>query len=225
MSWWEELTTNRVVQQMLPEAVLETLLMVGVSGALTLVLGLPLGVLLHATSTGGITPSRSFNAVVGLVANVVRSLPFLILMIALLPFTRFVVGTTLQWEAAVVPLTVGAVPFYARLVETAFRDVPSGKVEAAQVMGATRTSVTHHVLLREALPALVSSFTVTLIALLGYSAMAGAIGAGGLGALAISYGYQRFDTTVMAACVVVLAVIVVVLQAVGDRLARRVDHR
>jgi len=225
MSWWEELTTNRVVQQMLPEAVVETLLMVGVSGALTLVLGLPLGVLLHATSTGGITPSRSFNAVVGLVANVVRSLPFLILMIALLPFTRFVVGTTLQWEAAVVPLTVGAVPFYARLVETAFRDVPSGKVEAAQVMGATRSSVTYHVLLREALPALVSSFTITLIALLGYSAMAGVIGAGGLGALAISYGYQRFDTTVMAACVVVLAVIVVVLQAVGDRLARLVDHR
>lgn len=225
MSWWEELSTNRVVQQMLPEAVVETLLMVGVSGALTLVLGLPLGVLLHATSTGGITPSRSFNAVVGLVANVVRSLPFLILMIALLPFTRFVVGTTLQWEAAVVPLTVGAVPFYARLVETAFRDVPSGKVEAAQVMGATRSSVTYHVLLREALPALVSSFTITLIALLGYSAMAGVIGAGGLGALAISYGYQRFDTTVMAACVVVLAVIVVVLQAVGDRLARLVDHR
>jgi len=225
MSWWEELSTNRVVQQMLPEAVVETLLMVGVSGALTLVLGLPLGVLLHATSTGGITPSRSFNAVVGLVANVVRSLPFLILMIALLPFTRFVVGTTLQWEAAVVPLTVGAVPFYARLVETAFRDVPSGKVEAAQVMGATRSSVTYHVLLREALPALVSSFTITLIALLGYSAMAGVIGAGGLGALAISYGYQRFDTTVMAACVVVLAVIVVALQAVGDRLARLVDHR
>jgi len=225
MSWWEELTTNRVVQQMLPEAVVETLLMVGVSGALTLVLGLPLGVLLHATSTGGITPSRSFNAVVGLVANVVRSLPFLILMIALLPFTRFVVGTTLQWEAAVVPLTVGAVPFYARLVETAFRDVPSGKVEAAQVMGATRSSVTYHVLLREALPALVSSFTITLIALLGYSAMAGVIGAGGLGALAISYGYQRFDTTVMAACVVVLAVIVVVIQAAGDRLARLVDHR
>ena len=225
MSWWEELSTNRVVQQMLPEAVVETLLMVGVSGALTLVLGLPLGVLLHATSTGGITPSRSFNAVVGLVANVVRSLPFLILMIALLPFTRFVVGTTLQWEAAVVPLTVGAVPFYARLVETAFRDVPSGKVEAAQVMGATRSSVTYHVLLREALPALVSSFTITLIALLGYSAMAGVIGAGGLGALASSYGYQRFDTTVMAACVVVLAVIVVALQAVGDRLARLVDHR
>ncbi len=225
MNWWEELTTNRVVQQMLPEAVLETLLMVGVSGVLTLALGLPLGVLLHATSTGGITPSRAFNAVIGLVANVVRSLPFLILMIALLPFTRFVVGTTLQWEAAVVPLTVGAVPFYARLVETAFRDVPAGKVEAAQVMGATRTSVTVHVLLREALPALVSSFTVTLVALLGYSAMAGVIGAGGLGALAISYGYQRFDTTVMAACVVVLAVIVVVLQALGDRVAHLVDHR
>jgi D-methionine transport system permease protein len=225
MSWWEELVTNRVVQQMLPEATVETLQMVAVSSLLTLALGLPLGVFLYSTSDGGTTPSRPVNAVVGLVANVVRSLPFLVLMIALLPFTRLLVGTTLQWEAAVVPLTVGAVPFYARLAETAFRDVPTGKIEAARVMGASQWSVTFHVLFREALPALVSSFTVTVIALLGYSAMAGVIGAGGLGALAISYGYQRFDTAVMTVAVVLLAVLVVLVQAVGDRVARAFDHR
>ncbi|MFD7310369.1 methionine ABC transporter permease [Promicromonospora sp. NPDC059942] len=225
MTWWDELVSNRVVQEMLPEATVETLLMVAVSSLLTLALGLPLGVFLYSTSAGGTTPSRPVNAVVGLVANVVRSLPFLVLMIALLPFTRFVVGTTLQWEAAVVPLTVGAIPFYARLAETAFRDVPDGKIEAARVMGAGQASITVHVLLREALPALVSSFTVTVIALLGYSAMAGVIGAGGLGALAISYGYQRFDTAVMTVCVVLLAVLVILIQLLGDRLARAFDHR
>ncbi|MGW2092193.1 methionine ABC transporter permease [Promicromonospora sukumoe] len=225
MTWWDELVSNRVVQEMLPEATVETLLMVAVSSLLTLVLGLPLGVFLYSTSAGGTTPSRPVNAVVGLVANVVRSLPFLVLMIALLPFTRFVVGTTLQWEAAVVPLTVGAIPFYARLAETAFRDVPDGKIEAARVMGAGQASITVHVLLREALPALVSSFTVTVIALLGYSAMAGVIGAGGLGALAISYGYQRFDTAVMTVCVVLLAALVILIQLLGDRLARAFDHR
>lgn len=225
MSWWQELVSNPVIQQKFPEATLETLQMVGVSALITAVLGLPLGLALHATSAGGLTPSRPVNAVAGFVANIVRSLPFLILMIAILPLTRLLVGTTLQWQAAVVPLAVGAVPFYARMVETAVRDVDTRKVEAARVMGATRLSITWHVLIREALPALVSSFTVTVIALLGYSAMAGVIGAGGLGALAISYGYQRFDTTVMVACVVVLVLVVVAVQAVGDRLSRRLDHR
>ncbi len=225
MSWWQELIDNPVIQQKLPEATLETVYMVGLSGILTGLLGVPLGLLLHASSTGGLTPNRPVNAVVGFVANIIRSMPFLILMIALIPLTRLIVGTTLQWQAAVVPLTIGAVPFYARLVETAVRDVNPGKVEAARVMGATRVNIVWHVLLREALPALVSSYTVTLIALLGYSAMAGVIGAGGLGALAISYGYQRFDNGVMFACVVVLVVIVVVVQAIGDHLARRLDHR
>ncbi|WP_263118756.1 methionine ABC transporter permease [Cellulomonas sp. RIT-PI-Y] len=225
MSWWQELISNPVIQQKFPEATLETVYMVGISGILTGLLGVPLGLLLHASSTGGLTPNRPVNAVVGFVANIIRSMPFLILMIALIPFTRLVVGTTLQWQAAVVPLTIGAVPFYARLVETAVRDVNPGKVEAARVMGATRLNIVRHVLLREALPALVSSYTVTVIALLGYSAMAGVIGAGGLGALAISYGYQRFDNGVMFACVVVLVVLVVVVQAVGDHLARRLDHR
>lgn len=225
MSFLDELVTSPVIQEKLPVATLETLQMVGLSALLTAVLGLPLGLLLASTARGGLTANPAVNRVVGLVANVIRSVPFLILMIAVIPFTRLVVGTSLGWEAAVVPLTVGAVPFYARLVETAVRDVSPGKVEAARVIGATRLGIVVQVLVREALPALVASFTVTVIALVGYSAMAGVIGGGGLGALAISYGYQRFDPPVMVACVVVIVLLVVVVQAVGDAVARRLDHR
>jgi D-methionine transport system permease protein len=225
MSFLDDLVTSPVIQEKLPVATLETLQMVGLSALLTAVLGLPLGLLLASTARGGLTANTAVNRVVGLVANVIRSVPFLILMIAVIPFTRLVVGTSLGWEAAVVPLTVGAVPFYARLVETAVRDVSPGKVEAARVIGATRLGIVVQVLVREALPALVASFTVTVIALVGYSAMAGVIGGGGLGALAISYGYQRFDPPVMVACVVVIVLLVVVVQAVGDAVARRLDHR
>jgi len=225
MSWFAELWNNPVIQHKLPTATLETLQMVALSSLLTVLLGLPLGLLLVSTARGGLTASTAVNRVVGFVANVVRSLPFLILMISVIPFTRLVVGTSLGWQAAVVPLTIGAIPFFARLVETAVRDVSPGKAEAARVIGATRRGIVVQVLVREALPALVASFTVTVIALVGYSAMAGVIGGGGLGALAISYGYQRFDPVVMIACVVVIVVIVAVVQAVGDLVARRLDHR
>lgn len=225
MSFVEDLVTSPVIQEKLPEATLETLQMVGLSSLLTAVLGLPLGLLLAATARGGLTSNALVNTVVGFVANVVRSVPFLILMIAVIPFTRFVAGSSLGWEAAVVPLTIGAVPFFARLVETSVREVSPGKVEAARVIGATRFGIVVQVLVREALPALVASLTVTVIALVGYSAMAGVIGAGGLGSLAISYGYQRFDPPVMVACVVVIVLLVVVVQAVGDVVARRLDHR
>lgn len=225
MSFLDDLVTSPVIQEKLPEATFETLAMVGVSSLLTAVLGLPLGLLLAATARGGLTANALVNRVVGFVANVVRSVPFLILMIAVIPFTRLVVGTSLGWQAAVVPLTIGAVPFFARLVETSVREVSPGKVEAARVIGATRSGIVVQVLVREALPALVASLTVTVIALVGYSAMAGVIGGGGLGALAISYGYQRFDPPVMVACVVVIVLIVVVVQAVGDAVARRLDHR
>lgn len=225
MSLLDDLVTSPVIQEKLPEATLETLQMVGLSSLLTAVLGLPLGLLLAATARGGLTSNALVNRVVGFVANVVRSVPFLILMIAVIPFTRFVVGSSLGWQAAVVPLTIGAVPFFARLVETAVREVSPGKVEAARVIGATRFGIVVQVLVREALPALVASLTVTVIALVGYSAMAGVIGAGGLGSLAISYGYQRFEPAVMVACVVVIVLIVVVVQAAGDALARRLDHR
>lgn len=222
---WDDLLANRVITERLPEATLETLQMVAVSSVLTVLLGLPLGLLLHATSPGGLTPQRAVASVVGLVVNIGRSLPFVILMIAVIPFTRLVVGTSLGWQAAVVPLTLGAIPFFARLVESALREVSPGKVEAARVMGSTRRKILGSVLVREAMPALVSAATVTVVSLISFSAMAGVIGGGGLGALAISYGYQRFDTAVMVACIVVILVVVQVIQIAGDALARRLDHR
>ncbi|MET8140706.1 methionine ABC transporter permease [Sphaerisporangium sp. NPDC005288] len=195
------------------------------SALLTLVLGLPLGVFLVTTDRGGLTPAPAVKAVLGGIVNVGRSLPFIVLMVAILPFTRLVTGTTIGTVAAIVPLTLGAVPFYARLVETALRGVEREVVEAAQAMGAGRARVVGRVMLPEALPGLVAGLTVTVVALIGYSAMAGAIGGGGLGDLAIRYGYQRFDTAVMVVTVVLLVVVVQVIQSLGDLLARRLSHR
>ncbi|WP_405140770.1 ABC transporter permease [Sphaerisporangium sp. NBC_01403] len=211
--------------QALTQATGETAQMVFWSALLTLVLGLPLGVLLVATDRGGLIPAPAVKAVLGAIVNVGRSLPFIVLMVAILPFTRLVTGTTIGTVAAIVPLTLGAVPFFARLVETALRGVERELVEAAQAMGASRTRVVARVLLPEALPGLVAGLTVTIVALIGYSAMAGAIGGGGLGDLAIRYGYQRFDTTVMIVTVVLLVVVVQLVQSLGDLLARRLSHR
>ena len=216
---------NPVLRQRLPEATLETLAMTGVSGVLTAVLGVLVGVLLHGTAPGGIFPHRTVNSVLGAVVNLGRSMPFLILMIAIIPFTRWVVGTSIGWQAACVPLTIGAVPFYARLVETSLREVSPGKVEAALMMGATRGETVRKVLLPEALPGLVAGLTTTVIALIGYTAMAGAAGAGGLGDVAIIYGYNRFESDVMIVCVVLLVIIVTAVQVIGDVIARRLDHR
>ncbi|MFC4531354.1 methionine ABC transporter permease [Sphaerisporangium dianthi] len=209
----------------LTQATGETVQMVFWSALLTLILGLPLGVFLVTTDRGGITPAPAAKAVLGGVVNVGRSLPFIVLMVAILPFTRLVTGTTIGTVAAIVPLTLGAVPFYARLVETALRGVEREVVEAAQAMGAGRVRVVGRVMLPEALPGLVAGLTVTIVALIGYSAMAGAIGGGGLGDLAIRYGYQRFDTTVMVITVVLLVVVVQLIQSLGDLLARRLSHR
>lgn len=222
---WVAVTTNRVILEKLPEATLETLQMVGVSALVTLVLGLPLGLLLRSLAPDGLLPHRPAAVVLGAVVNVLRSLPFIILALALIPVTRALVGTSLGWEAAVVPLSIGTIPFFARLVETAVRDVSPGKVEAARVMGSTTPKLLWSVLVREALPSIVAAFTVTVIALIGFSAMVGAIGAGGLGFLAISYGYQRFDPPVLYTSIVVIVVLVTVVQLVGDAVARRLDHR
>lgn len=216
---------NPVIREGLPTALWETLAMTVGSAAITAVLGVVVGVLLHQSAPGGIAPQPSLHRVLGAVVNVGRSLPFLILMIAIIPITRFIAGTTVGWRAMIVPLTVGAVPFFARLVETSLREVSAGKVEAATMMGATRWEVTRKVLLPEALPGIVAGLTTTVIALIGYSAMAGAVGGGGLGATAMSYGYNRFQTDVMIAAVVLLVIVVQVVQVAGDRLARAVDHR
>lgn len=207
------------------QATVETSYMVSVSMVLAVVLGIPLGVLLLLTAPDGLLPRRVVNGVVGALVNMGRSVPFIVLLVLVAPVTRLVTGTTIGSTATIVPLTIAAVPFFARLVEAALREVHPGKIEAARAMGASTGQVVRSVLLPEARPGLIAASTVTLIALISYSAMAGAIGGGGLGDFAIRYGYQRFDTGVTIACVVVLLVMVQLLQSAGDRLARRLAHR
>ncbi len=207
------------------QATVETGYMVSVSMVLAVALGIPLGVLLLLTAPDGLRPQRVVNAVVGAVVNMGRSVPFIVLLVLVAPVTRLVTGTTIGSTATIVPLTIAAVPFFARLVEASLREVHPGKVEAARAMGASTRQIVRTVLLPEARPGLIAAATVTLIALISYSAMAGAIGGGGLGDFAIRYGYQRFDTAVTVATVVVLLVMVQLLQSAGDRLARRLAHR
>ncbi|AGO55313.1 methionine ABC transporter permease [Serratia plymuthica] len=204
---------------------LDTLLMVGVSSLLALILGLPLAILLVVSERGGLYEQVGVQRVLGWLVNLFRSIPFLILMVALIPFTRMIVGTSYGVWAAVVPLTIAAMPFFARIAEVSLREVDHGLVEAAQAMGCRRGHIIRHVLLPEAMPGIVSGFTITLVTMINASAMAGAIGAGGLGDLAYRYGYQRFDTQVMLTVIVVLVALVTLLQFFGDRLSRRLNHR
>jgi len=217
--------TFQDLSELLWEGFKETAWMVGFSALLTAVGGLLVGILLVLTDRGGLLAARPVNAVLGLIVNVGRSLPFIILLVAVIPFTRALVGTTIGTTAAIVPLTIGAIPFYARIVETAIREVPGDVVAAAVAMGASRRQIVGKVLLREARPGLVAGLTITVVALVGYSAMAGVVGGGGLGDLAIRYGYQRFETDVMIATVVVLIVFVQAVQSLGDVIVRRLSHR
>ncbi|MER0044591.1 MULTISPECIES: methionine ABC transporter permease [unclassified Pseudomonas] len=207
------------------QGLLDTLLMVGVSSLLALLAGIPLAVFLVTSSRGGIFEAPRLNRVLGTIVNLFRSIPFLILMVALIPFTRLIVGTTYGVWAAVVPLTIAATPFFARIAEVSLREVDHGLIEAAQAMGCRRRHIVWHVLLPEALPGIVGGFTITLVTMINSSAMAGAIGAGGLGDLAYRYGYQRFDTQVMLTVIVVLVVMVSFIQFGGDRLAQRLNKR
>lgn len=202
----------------------ETLKMVGISGVLTVLFGLPLGVALFIFNTFGL-PGRIASLLLGIVVNVTRSFPYAILMVSLIPLTARLVGTSIGPIAASVSLTVAATPFFARLVETALRDIPSGKTDAAYAMGSSRMQVIRKVWLREALPTLISAVTTTVVTIVGYSAMAGLIGGGGLGRLAYNYGYQRFIPAVMVVTIVLLIVFVQLIQLVGDLLSRLVDHR
>jgi D-methionine transport system permease protein len=203
----------------------DTLVMLGASLALTILLGVPLGVLLFLTDRGQLAERRWLNRAAGVVVNVLRSIPFVILLIVMIPLTLLLVGTSLGVAGAIPPLVVGAAPFYARLVEQALREIPRATIEAAQAMGATRWQIVTRALLPEALPGLVSGATVTAVALVSFTAMAGVVGAGGLGDLAIRYGYQRFQTDVMLVTVALLVALVQLLQWGGDALARRLDHR
>ncbi len=203
----------------------ETLLMVGVSGVLGALLGVPLGVLLYLSARGGVLPNVLLNRVIGLTVNAVRSTPFIILLVAVIPVTRLLVGSSIGTLAAIVPLTIAAAPFVARLVEVALREVDAGLIEAAQAMGASTWQIICKVLLPEALPGIVAGLTVTFVSLVGYSAMAGAVGGGGLGDVGIRYGYQRFLPEVMLAVVLILVVFVQLVQSFGDWLVRRLSHK
>ena len=204
------------------EATLETLAMVGFSTVFSLILGLPLGILLCVTDAEtGIMKKPVLNQVLTRIVNVLRSFPFMILMILLFPLSRKIVGTSIGTTATIVPLSIAAAPFVARIIETALKEVDPGVVQAARAMGSTNMQIIWKVLLPEAMPSLVSGITLTIINLIGYSAMAGAIGGGGLGDLAIRYGYQRFRTDIMAVSVIVILVLVEVIQVIGTKISSR----
>lgn len=203
------------------QATQDTLYMVFVSTLFTVIIGLPLGVLLVITDRDGLLSMPLFNQILGVIVNIGRSLPFIILLVAIMPFTRLVVGTTIGTTAAIVPLTIAAIPFFGRIAETSLREVDKGVVEAAKAMGCNLWRIIAKVLIPEALPSLILGIAITIISLIGYSAIAGAVGAGGLGDLAIRYGYQRFETNVMIITIILLIIIVQGIQLLGDIIARR----
>jgi D-methionine transport system permease protein len=207
------------------QAFFQTLLMVGISAFIAIALGLVLAVVLTVTAPRNLYPRPRFHRALSIAVNVCRAIPFIILLIALLPVTRFLVGTTLGTWAAVVPLAANLIPFYARIAQVSLNDVDAGLAEAARAMGCRRWHIVRHVLLPEALPGIIGGMTVSVIAMVNASAMAGAVGAGGLGDLAIRYGYERYETRVMFEVIVILIALVSAIQFVGEWLARRVDHR
>lgn len=211
--------------RLIVESTLDTLAMVGLAGLFGTALGVPLGIFLATSRAGELFAAPVANRIVGVVVNATRSTPFIILVVAIVPFTRLVVGTSIGTAAATVPLTIAAIPFIARVIEAAIREVDHGLIEAARAFGASPLQIVRKVLLPEALPAITLALTLTVVSLIGYSAMVGAVGGGGLGDLGIRYGYQRFMPEVMLTVVLVLIVLVQGVQTLGDTLARRLDHR
>lgn len=203
----------------------ETLQMTVISTIVSMIVGIPLGVILVITGKGHIMENKAVNATLGSVVNALRSIPFIILMVAIIPLTRIIAGSSIGTTAACVPLTIAAIPFLARLVEISIREINSGVIEAAQAMGASPMQIIRKVLLPEALPTIIDNITVLVVNLISYSAMAGAIGGGGLGDIAIRYGYQRFQGDVMLATIVILIVLVQLIQSCGDFLSRKVNKR
>jgi D-methionine transport system permease protein len=206
-------------------AIWQTLYMVVVAGIVAVAAGLPLGVILFVTRNKNILSNKIANTLLSAITNMVRSVPFIILMVTIIPLTRLIAGTSIGTTAAIVPLSIAAIPFVGRLIETALSEVAGGLVEAGIAMGATPLQIILKILIPEALPGIINAITMTTISLIGYSAMAGAVGGGGLGDFVIRYGYQRFEANVMIATIIVLIVIVQLLQWLGDHLARRFSHR
>lgn len=207
------------------QGTVDTLVMTLASTLFAYLIGVPLGVLLVITAKDGLKPQRALNTVLGWIVNIGRSIPFIILLVAIIPFTRLVVGTSLGVPGAIVPLTVAAIPFVGRMVEQSLAEVDAGLIEAAQSFGASVWQIVVKVFLRESLPSLIRGVSITFITLFGYSAMAGTVGAGGLGDIAIRYGYQRYQDDVMIAAVILCIVLVQVFQSAGDILARKIDRR
>ncbi len=203
----------------------ETLFMTFISGFFGFIIGLPVGIFLYLTKEGQLLENKLYNRVLTVLVNVFRSIPFIILIVWMIPFTRVLVGTSIGVMAALVPLSIGAAPFIARLVENSLLEVPNGLVEATRSMGARPLQIITKVLLPEALPSLINNVTITLITLVGYSAMGGAVGAGGLGQIGYQYGYIGYDTFIMNTVLVLLVVLVFIIQFTGDRLSKRFNHR
>ena len=210
---------------LLAEGTWETLYMTLVSTVIAYIIGIPIGIILYITGEGGIRRNRAVNAVVGVIVNILRSVPFLILLVAILPFTRIVVGTTIGSTATIVPLVVAAAPYVGRMVESSLKEIDGGVIEAARAMGSSAWQMIYKVFLPEAKPSLLVGATISLATILGYSAMAGFVGGGGLGAIAINYGYYRYQSDVMLITVALLVIIVQILQEGGLKLVSKVDKR
>lgn len=214
-----------VITNLLFKSLAETLYMLSVSAIIAAIIGIPLGILLVVTEKNGILVCPVLNKPLAFAINMVRSIPFIILMVAIIPFTRMVAGTSIGTTAAIVPLTIAAIPYTARMVETSIREIPFGLIEAAESMGASPYQIIKKVLIPEALPSIIENMTVVIVSLIGSSAMAGTIGGGGLGDLAIRYGYQRFQADVMIATIIVLIIIVQLIQFIGSTWSRKTDKR
>ena len=214
-----------VITNLLFKSLAETLYMLSVSAIIAAIIGIPLGILLVVTEKNGILVCPVLNKPLAVAINMVRSIPFIILMVAIIPFTRMVAGTSIGTTAAIVPLTIAAIPYTARMVETSIREIPFGLIEAAESMGASPYQIIKKVLIPEALPSIIENMTVVIVSLIGSSAMAGTIGGGGLGDLAIRYGYQRFQADVMIATIIVLIIIVQLIQFIGSTWSRKTDKR
>jgi len=205
-------------------ATLETIYMVLIASLIAITVGLPLGILLYTSRKGNILAHPMIYQSLATIVNITRSIPFIILMISLIPFTRFIVGSAIGTTAAIVPLSVCAMPFISRIVENALLEIPKGLIEAAVAMGATPKQIIFKVLIPEALPSIINGLTLTIVSLVGYSAMAGAVGGGGLGDVAVRYGYQRFDVNIMLITIAIMVVLVQSIQYLGDKTAKWVAH-
>ncbi|MBS5926964.1 MAG: ABC transporter permease [Clostridium sp.] len=210
--------------ELLWPAIQETMIMVIPSTIFSVILGFIIAIILVVTDSNGLKPNKVIYKAIDVVVNVLRSFPFIILMVAIIPFTRAIMGTSLGEKAAIVPLTIAAAPFVARVIESALKEVDPGVIEAAKSFGSSNFQIIFKVMLKESIPSILSGITLTIISLIGYSAMAGSIGAGGLGALAIRYGYQRFQTDVMIVTVIVLIIVVQVLQSLGNYFYKKLSR-